>query len=371
MTSPKIIDDVWTYQKVGTPFPCHGQKALGEANKYVALWYKHGKPVMGQAWNDSGVVQCSFSMDKKCYTGAEVGGGIQLLIYEGNHVTKSFYYDWINLTTWRSSLSREKYDIVRCGSASPAFWKERRLLGNYDIDSDIATFAEDDHTEVKLSQPTVSVVMVLVRVTSGAPPYCQCETCVTNMASDKNAQKTLKRPLSVNDWEDYNWGTEWPQKRPLMSALGRELPNPKGFQKQYVAMWYRHGKPIMGRAWNVAGKIEASFVDPSCDREFSGPSVGSLQLLIQLPATAVGYDYVWMPYEQAYQFRDKDYLPVHMNYVCPAVFKIGPYEALGGLDMNTERASVALEGKVTTLEGGQVRQLLVLCRREHDGTMVI
>lgn len=30
---------------------------------------------------------------------------------------------------------------------------------------------------------------------------------------------------------------------------------------QFVALWYRHGKPIMGRAWQSNGRIEASFVE--------------------------------------------------------------------------------------------------------------
>ena len=36
----------------------------GVNNMYVALWYKHGKPVCGRAWNNGGVVECSFPYDK-------------------------------------------------------------------------------------------------------------------------------------------------------------------------------------------------------------------------------------------------------------------------------------------------------------------
>ena len=31
---------------------------------YVALWYKHGKPCHGRAWNNNGVVECSFPYSK-------------------------------------------------------------------------------------------------------------------------------------------------------------------------------------------------------------------------------------------------------------------------------------------------------------------
>uniref|UniRef100_A0A0M3I9Q4 Chitin-binding type-3 domain-containing protein n=1 Tax=Ascaris lumbricoides TaxID=6252 RepID=A0A0M3I9Q4_ASCLU len=50
-------EDTWTLQAIGTPFPKNPVKAPGQQNMYVALWYKHGQPLMGRAWNDSGVVQ--------------------------------------------------------------------------------------------------------------------------------------------------------------------------------------------------------------------------------------------------------------------------------------------------------------------------
>lgn len=363
MSEKKILDDTWTYQNVGTPFPSNGQKAPGESNKYVALWYKHGRPVMGMAWNDSGVVKCEFTIDKKMYTGTDVGGTIQLLTYEGTHVTKFFYYDWVTVAKLKSS-SEGIYEQVRCGNAAPVFWKEKGLLGNYDIEKQLGTFAEMKEKPKELICQDPNQLYVIVRVTSGGPPFCQCDVCLS-----EKQPRTLKKPLSVNDWEDYNWGSPWPKQKPIIAALNKALKTPSGPQEQFVALWYRHGKPVMGRAWNNNGKIDASFVDGL--REFTGQTVGSMQLLVQMPATAVGYDYVWLPYEQAHQFRDKDFLPVHMDYVCPVIIAKDGYETLGCVDMKTETATVALNGKIISLEGGQVKSLLVLCRREHYDTMVI
>lgn len=46
---------------------------------YVALWYKHGKPIHGRAWNNGGVVECSFPFNKAELTGAkDLGGMIQV-----------------------------------------------------------------------------------------------------------------------------------------------------------------------------------------------------------------------------------------------------------------------------------------------------
>jgi hypothetical protein len=50
---------------------------------YVALWYKHGKPIFGRSWNNGGVVECSFPYNKAELTGAkDLGGMIQVSCYE-------------------------------------------------------------------------------------------------------------------------------------------------------------------------------------------------------------------------------------------------------------------------------------------------
>ena len=58
---------------------------------------------------------------------------------------------------------------------------------------------------------------------------------------------------------------------------------------------YRHGQPLMGRAWREDGRLRASFSDG--EHEFTGQPLGSLQLLGQLPSLAAGFEYCWLPYE--------------------------------------------------------------------------
>uniref|UniRef100_A0A7I5E5G7 DUF2804 domain-containing protein n=1 Tax=Haemonchus contortus TaxID=6289 RepID=A0A7I5E5G7_HAECO len=157
MEDKKAQDDTWSNQQVHKTFPQNAVRVVGQPNTYVALWYHCGKPVMGRAWNDCGVMQCAFAVDQKAFTGMEVGNGtIQLLIYKGTHVQNHFYYDWITLSTWKVS--------------------------------DSATLAN---------------MLVLVRNTGGGPPGCPCTQCMLeNTATQK--------PLVVNDWGDFVCGSPWP-----------------------------------------------------------------------------------------------------------------------------------------------------------------
>uniref|UniRef100_A0A1I7XL10 Cu_amine_oxid domain-containing protein n=1 Tax=Heterorhabditis bacteriophora TaxID=37862 RepID=A0A1I7XL10_HETBA len=283
----KPLDDTWTYQKINTPFPHNAVKVIEQTNMYVALWYRHGKPVMGKAWNESGVVQCEFAVDQRCFGGSDVGGTIQLLTYEGTHVDKQFYYDWVTLTTWKNEISG--HQVVRCGCSAPVYWNEFSVLGNYDINANKAYFAVGDK---------------FVEVNRISYWYRKKHFCyISNITSGEESF------------------------RPIMRALHRPMNTPRGPQDQFVALWYRHGKPCMGRAWNHNGKIDASFVDG--DREFTGETVGSLQLLVELSATAAGFDYCWLPYEQASRYIDKDFTPVHMNHVAPCVIVTEKLELLG------------------------------------------
>ena len=75
---PAPQEDQWAFQLIGTPFPDNPVKVFGQQNMYVALWYKHGKPVHGRSWNNGGVVECSFPMGKReLCEHRELGGQIQ------------------------------------------------------------------------------------------------------------------------------------------------------------------------------------------------------------------------------------------------------------------------------------------------------
>ncbi|MCP9265098.1 MFP2b [Dirofilaria immitis] len=102
MGNPSAQEDTWAFGPIGSPFPDNPVHALDQPNQYVALWYKHGKPIHGRAWNNGGVLECSFPYKKAELTGAkDLGGQIQL----------------------------------KCGDSLPIFWKNRKegpLMGYLD-----------------------------------------------------------------------------------------------------------------------------------------------------------------------------------------------------------------------------------------------
>ncbi|KHJ87241.1 hypothetical protein OESDEN_12989 [Oesophagostomum dentatum] len=109
----------------------------------------------------------------------------------------------------------------------------------------------------------------------------------------------------------------------------------------------------------------------SSNHEFTGDVIGSLQMLVKLPATTAGFEYCWLPYEQASRYIDKDFAPVHMSHVAPCVIQAEDFELLGSVNLKQERAEVAFDGHVHVLDGPKIRQLQVLCRKDRDDTMVI
>lgn len=73
-----------------------------------------------------------------------------------------------------------------------------------------------------------------------------------------------------------------------------------------------------------------------------------MQMLVELPATAAGFEYCWLPYEQVFaklrrtlistvtgkcfkasRYIDKDFAPVHLSHVAPCVIHIDTFELLG------------------------------------------
>ncbi|CAJ0577092.1 unnamed protein product, partial [Mesorhabditis spiculigera] len=364
-SKPKVLEDTWTFQEVGTPFPQNAVKAHGQANMYVALGYKHGKPFMGRAWNDSGVVQCSFIMNGTVQQGKEIGGSIQLLTYSKTHSEVGFWYDWIPFTRWKEEEARDMF-AVRCGASVPVFLQEMVSLGYLDTGEGKAYMqvGERKFETVPSTSPKFNNLLVLCRMIHGGPPHCQCPICATC--------KTKKRaPLMVNDWVDYKEGDRFPVDKPVHMGLGRALATPWGNQEQFVALWYRHGKPVMGRAWNDSGNIGAAFVDQG--RVYHGRTVGSLQLLVELPPLVAGYDYKWIPYEEVAANREApECLPLHMDHVAPCVICINNTEILGGINLKLEVAECTLlDGTLKRYEGGQLKNFLVLCRKERDDTMWI
>lgn len=88
MPNPPPKEDIWAFGPIGSPFPDNPVRVLGQPNMYVALWYKHGMPVHGRAWNNGGVLECSFPYKKAELTGVkDLGGQIQVWKTEASRVT--------------------------------------------------------------------------------------------------------------------------------------------------------------------------------------------------------------------------------------------------------------------------------------------
>ncbi|KAH7694557.1 P40 protein, partial [Aphelenchoides avenae] len=348
---------------IGTPFPANPVRAAGVNNTYVALVYKHGQPIVGKAWNEMGSVQCAFAYQSKCFKGSEVQGQIQILQYEG-HATTNFFYDWIKYEEWAKAQTSTERLLVRCGASTPILWAERALLGTFYLDTRQAVFGTHDGDVVQVADDHVLKHMrVLVRNYKDRPPYCDCAKCL----DIPNA--TEEPRVMINEWADYNIGSSNEKLKPVR-ALDRQLKTPRGLQDHYVGLWYRHGRPVMGRAWKVKSGFEASFTHEG--KEFTGIGLGTLQLLLQLPPAAAGFDYSWQPFFVAAKCGPKEFHPVHIDFVAPCVLFIdGKFEILGTANLKLESAEASFEGRTWRFEGRAVRDFLVLCRKDRDDTMAI
>lgn len=118
---------------------------------FILTIFKTNRLFLGRAWNNGGVVECSFPYLKAELTGAkDLGGQIQILQYKGDHNNLGYWYEWIK---YKDRLEKsEERQLVRCGDSIPIFWKDREggpLVGNLRLDSktDEASFSHDGIAE--------------------------------------------------------------------------------------------------------------------------------------------------------------------------------------------------------------------------------
>jgi len=357
LSPPK--EDTWAFQPIGSPFPDNPVKVLGQQNMYVALWYKHGKPIHGRAWNNGGVVECSFPYNKVELTGAkDLGGQIQVLQYKGDHKSLGYWYDWIKY--------KDRFDkadvrqLLKCGDSLPILWLNRpqgALLGYLDNKTELAYFSHDKVSET-VQGTALNDMMIIVRELKGGPPTCDCSEC---------GKKPVVRVM-LNEWADFRAGDPFPPSK-LVQALFRPLNTLPGEKAdQYVALWYQAGEPVMGRIWNEGGKIAACF---SWGGHEYRNNIGSLQVLFEMPEHVRGFDYDWRPFPEAASFGEKEWHPVHVNHykgdISPGVLLLDGKEILGKVDVRNERATAGYGGKENVLVGPAVHSCKVLCRKAKPG----
>ncbi|KHN88254.1 hypothetical protein Tcan_05717 [Toxocara canis] len=370
MPNPPPQEDTWAFGPIGSPFPDNPVRALGQNNMYVALWYKNGKPLHGRAWNNGGVIECSFPYKKAELTGIkDLGGQIQILQYKGDHNTLGYWYEWIR---YKDRFDKaEIRQMVKCGDSLPILWKDRpggALLGYLDNLTETAWFSHDGKAE-NLQGTPLGDMWIIVRNTKGGPPNCECASCPKPPPPPPVPPPGPLPPLvMIDEWMDVKMGDPFPTRN-LVKALGKTLNTIPGQNPdQYVALWYQQGEPIMGRIWNENGRIAASF--GWFNNEYS-TKVGSLQVLVQLSDFVRGFDYGWIPYSVCGQFGQKEWIPVYVDYpkgiISPCVVDFDGKQILGKVDIRNEKASAGFGGKENILTGPKVQPQMVLCRKAKPG----
>lgn len=340
----KNFEDIWAFVPIGAPFPDNPLRVKGHQNMYTALWYKHGKPVCGRAWNNNGVVECSFPYNGKELTGKrDLGGEIQILTYKGEpyetYPTLGFWYEWIPY----KERMQPHLQQVRCGQMTPVLMKGKdgtEYVGNLDMSKDEASISYGGKEEKKAGG--IQDLLIICR----------------NLNSPLGPPEKPKPKIIEDQWRDVKEGDVFPET--AVKALGRPLNTDMGPADQFVALWYKHGEPVMGRVWNQNGRIAASFA--AFDKEHT-TGIGSMQVLCNIPADLAGFEYSWQPFSFATSSSGGWY-PVKVGDVSPCVIKTtAGHERLGRVFLHQEKATVGYGGKEEIYQGPVVRQFLVLCRK--------
>ncbi|KAI6229895.1 MFP2b [Aphelenchoides fujianensis] len=332
-------EDTWAFQPIGSPFPQAPVKCYAQQN--------HGKPIHGRAWNNGGVVECSFPYNKAELTGAkDLGGQIQVLTYVGDHRSLGYWqvlpYNWIKYSERFDKADERQIWINR---------KEGALLGYVDNKTEIAQFSHDKIAE-QVTGPALNDMLIIVRELKGGPPTCECPDC-----PKPPPNKPVVRVM-LNEWADFRAGDPFPPAK-CVRALFRSLNTLPGENPD---------QPVMGRIWNEGGKIAANF---SWGGHEYRNNIGSLQVLFEMPEHVRGFDYDWKPFAEAAQFGEKEWHPVHVNHykgdISPGVLIIDGKEVLGKVDVRNERASIGYGGSEKVLVGPAVHSCKVLCRKAKPG----
>ncbi len=267
------LEDSWAFVPIGHPFPQFPVRVKGEQNMYVALWYKHGKPVCGRAWNDGGVVQCSFPYNGTELTGInDLGGQIQILTYKGDYDSNGFCYEWIPY-----KLRHEPHvEIVHCADSTPILMNSNKaagtLVGNLDLSTEKASISWGGKEEAKLGG--VQEQLVICRNRRRPEKKVWAEEQGEEDAEEAKRKKYSWGALEEDHWVDVRCKDPFPAN--AFRALGRPLRLEDGTSADhFVALWYKHGEPVMGRCWQSGLQIFACFGWDG--KEFSG-DVGSFQV---------------------------------------------------------------------------------------------
>ena len=355
-------EDKWAFVKLGEPFPENPVRVKGETNQYIALWYKNGKPVFGRAWNNGGVLECSFPFNKQELKGAkDLGGEIQVLVHQGDYAANGYWYDWVAFGQRR----QDHLKMVYCGQAAPVYTKNAKgeaLMGNMALSNEVASVSYEGRAD-DFQGRAIADMLVPVRnfknpMGDAAPPPEQKEEKKEEGLGHMIVE--LGGEFGQDLWFDVRVGDLWPSH--TVAGWGRPLKvDASGTtQEQCAALWYQHGIPVMGRCWKTPdGKIEASFAWNG--HEYT--KAGSFQVLRHHNSKSHGFEYKWMSYTEL-KSNTEGWEKVHVSNIAPCIniTKDGR-EMLGKIDMFKEVASYGDAGKEHVTEGPAVAPYIVLSRR--------
>ncbi|KIH68896.1 hypothetical protein ANCDUO_00765 [Ancylostoma duodenale] len=266
---------------------------------YVALWYKHGKPIHGRAWNNNGVVECSFPYSKVELTGKkDLGGQIQILTYKGDFNSLGYWYEWLPIKTRLAGESHR--ELVRCGQSTPVIMTckdGQQRLGYLDLSTEIALVSVGGKTESLAGGPAQELLGIFRNL---RPP-----------------------PTGIKIYEDL-WGD---------MKYGDAFPN--------------NVVPIM-----------ASF--GATNQENSGPEIGSMQMLTVPDASNMGLEYRWLTMAEGKNGWETVHVG---NAAPVIVVDEKGNEYLGNYDIGKDKASFGWAGKEKAFCGGKTATFKVLHKR--------
>jgi len=200
-----------------------------------------------------------------------------VLQYSGDHNTLGYWYNWIRYKDRFENADQRP--VVKCGGSIPILWQERKegpLLGDLELKTEIARFSHDKIAE-ELQGKVLDNMYIIVRELKGGPPECECKDCdyerrfckKCSILKDKTTMKCkcdVPPPppppgprVMLNAWADFKEGDPFPPSKAIRALFKSLVTLPGENPDQYVALWYQHGEPVMGRIWNNGGKIAANF----------------------------------------------------------------------------------------------------------------
>ncbi|EYB87516.1 hypothetical protein Y032_0261g551 [Ancylostoma ceylanicum] len=238
-------------------------------------------------------------------------------------------YEWLPVKTRLAGESHR--ELVRCGQSTPVIMPckdGQQRLGYLDLSTEIALVSVGGKTESLAGGPAQELLAIFRNL---RPPPTGIK-------------------IYEDLWGDMKYGDAFPNN--VVPADNRPLKTETGPMNQYVALWYKHGEPVFGRAFpSPAGKIMASF--GATNQENAGPEIGSMQMLTVPDASNMGLEYKWLTMAEG----KNGWETVHVGNAAPViVVDEKGNEYLGNYDIGKDKASFGWSGK----EKGNLYQMRLI-----------